>query len=552
MPDPQTDKRFKELLGLLLDDEIDATEISELANLVKENQDYSKELREQLEMSERISQYENPTRASSTFSYRVEAAVDAEESADDFISKVVQLSDETDRSNHPSRLPWAIAVASMAAAIALLLQFVFTLTPTEEIREDVLSKVEATTDQGIAVVSKLVGSLNQNSSIRDSGDTVSPGELVLESGYATLEFYSGAQVMVAGPAKLELVDSMRLICHEGKLRARVPKVAQGFTIETPESNLVDLGTEFGVRVDGAGQTELHVFDGEVEAYDANRSPASKRLITAGLALSFNQRGQHRSIPVETSGFNDLTRIENMYTKKAVNLFEKWKSISTSAQQDNRMIAYYDFQPESEEDRILPNKSAQKEELDGAIVGATWSEGPWPGKKALSFKRPGDQVRIDLPGNYDAVTLAAWVKVDGLDRSHNSLLLTDNWEVGEPHWQFRQNGMLSVGLRYSENERSGHLSESFVNLKRIGQWVHLCTVIDPKSEQVVHYLNGSVLSKATLQRSTPYSFGPSSIGNWGKPAGHSIHQIRNLNGKIAELMVYGAALEEEEVQRLALR
>ena len=44
----------------------------------------------------------------------------------------------------------------------------------------------------------------------------------------------------------------------------VPATAHGFTIQTPSSRTVDLGTEFGVIVDKSGNTETHVIRGTVE------------------------------------------------------------------------------------------------------------------------------------------------------------------------------------------------------------------------------------------------------------------------------------------------
>ena len=60
-----------------------------------------------------------------------------------------------------------------------------------------------------------------------------------------------------------------------------------FTIGSPRMDLVDRGTEFGLQVGAEGKTEVHVFQGKVELYDANtnQAPASRRELTTGGGLS---------------------------------------------------------------------------------------------------------------------------------------------------------------------------------------------------------------------------------------------------------------------------
>ena len=55
----------------------------------------------------------------------------------------------------------------------------------------------------------------------------------------------------------------------GKVTANVPPRAIGFRIDTPDMEVIDLGTEFALRVDPAGESRLHVLEGEVEARKEN-------------------------------------------------------------------------------------------------------------------------------------------------------------------------------------------------------------------------------------------------------------------------------------------
>src|SRR5262249_15169374 len=84
----------------------------------------------------------------------------------------------------------------------------------------------------------------------------------LRSGRLTLAFFSGVTLTVEGPAEVELVAADRVLCHYGKLRARVPPGAEGFTVQAAGYEVVDLGTEFGLNLEPGGPSRVLVFDGE--------------------------------------------------------------------------------------------------------------------------------------------------------------------------------------------------------------------------------------------------------------------------------------------------
>jgi hypothetical protein len=126
------------------------------------------------------------------------------------------------------------------------------------------------------------------------GTKLAAGELGLLSGIAELAFTDGAQVILEGPARFTPQSSGRGLLKQGKLVARVPQVAVGFTVLTPTAEIVDLGTEFGVEVGAAGQTDIEVIEGKV---DVNYKPASKQgtlrravRMTAGNARRFSSDG----------------------------------------------------------------------------------------------------------------------------------------------------------------------------------------------------------------------------------------------------------------------
>jgi hypothetical protein len=85
----------------------------------------------------------------------------------------------------------------------------------------------------------------------------------IKSGLAQLVFDSGAEVVLKGPCRLRVESSMLCRLFSGSVSAEVPHWAAGFTIRGPSSEVIDLGTRFGFVVGDGGNSEVHVFQGEV-------------------------------------------------------------------------------------------------------------------------------------------------------------------------------------------------------------------------------------------------------------------------------------------------
>lgn len=89
----------------------------------------------------------------------------------------------------------------------------------------------------------------------------------LQFGRVTLLLNKGVLLTIEGPADVELMAFDRVVCHLGKIRARLPIGAEGFCVETPEGTATDpgtdTGTEMGVMVAPDGGARIGVFDGAV-------------------------------------------------------------------------------------------------------------------------------------------------------------------------------------------------------------------------------------------------------------------------------------------------
>ncbi len=104
----------------------------------------------------------------------------------------------------------------------------------------------------------------------ETGSALPPGRLKLKSGVVELAFRGGSEVLLEGPADLDVKAADRAFLHRGKLLAQVPAGAQAVRITTPGMVVTDLGGECGLLCDGLGRTEVHVFEGQVGADPTDR------------------------------------------------------------------------------------------------------------------------------------------------------------------------------------------------------------------------------------------------------------------------------------------
>jgi hypothetical protein len=77
----------------------------------------------------------------------------------------------------------------------------------------------------------------------------------LAKGFAEITFDSGAQVLLQGPASLDVNSAWSAMLHSGKLTASLPPEAAGFSISNQSVKVVDIGTEFTMVAD-TGDAQL--------------------------------------------------------------------------------------------------------------------------------------------------------------------------------------------------------------------------------------------------------------------------------------------------------
>jgi ferric-dicitrate binding protein FerR (iron transport regulator) len=414
-----------------------------------------------------------------------------------------------------------------------------------------IAAFQATDGNAVAVLSRAAAARWADRAPRDVGSPVGAGKLDLASGIVQLEFLSGASVVVEGPAQLDLLSNKLIVCQRGKLRVYVPTQAKGFMVDAPRHRTVDLGTEFAIEVDADERTEIHVLKGIVEVFALNgeKTASAPRRLVAGDALRSLPGEGLESIAANARQFVGAEELLALAKQDSADRYRQWRQQSDVLRSDPRILAYFGFENHRPWQRLLEPSGPFADRLPvGAIVGCRWAEGRWPEKQALEFKSTEDRVRIDVPGEFDSITLACWVRIDGFDRWLSSLLLPDGHNLGEVHWQFTETGQLLLGVKADRDQSQEYLSETVLRPVDLGRWIHLACVYDKAAGEVRHYVDGRRVETHAIKLHTPLRFGPSELGNW-VPEQFQDHRIRSLNGRMDEFALLEGCLSDEEINHL---
>jgi hypothetical protein len=298
---------------------------------------------------------------------------------------------------------------------------------------------------------------------------------------------------------------------------------------------------------------VHVFQGKVELYDAGRgrSGVPSKELTTGRGLCLAGPGAARAIDADSAAFLTAHELVARFKAAMRRRQRDWLSDSANLRRDPSLVVHYPFQPERSWSRTLHDETTgEGPRHDGTIVGCSWGAGRWPGKQGLEFKQISDRVRLHVPGDFDALTMAAWVRVDALPNRFNSLMMTDGGEEAAPHWHIGSNGKIELGVQGYERKAWIHYySPNVFTPERLGRWTHLAVVYDRNNRRVAHYLDGEAVAELHLQVDIGLRIGDAEIGNWNVGPRRHFQPIRYFRGCIDEFMLFGRALAADEIQRL---
>jgi hypothetical protein len=140
----------------------------------------------------------------------------------------------------------------------------------------------------------------------ESGTPLQPGRLKLRAGVVELAFCSGGEVLVEGPAELDVCAADRAYLRRGKLTAKVAEGAPAFHVEMPGVAVTDRGGECGLWCADARAAEVHVFAGQVDADTSERPGTPAQRVPERGAARFNAGRQELTpVPLNEDAFAQL-------------------------------------------------------------------------------------------------------------------------------------------------------------------------------------------------------------------------------------------------------
>lgn len=377
-----------------------------------------------------------------------------------------------------------------------------------------------------------------------AGGLVSAGDLRFGSGKLTLAFLSGVSVHIEGPADITLLGPERIACRRGNVRTLVNKGAEGFTIETPGGAVVDLGTEFGVNVEGGGKTQVMVYQGQAELalLSPDGSPRRTRLLNAQQSSELDpQADTFRGIePREILAAPDL-RIP------ALNLPADYSQRVLDA----RPLHYWRGQAAAKglvEDaapgaRALHIHGDVVPQPDGSLAFAAGSEplflhadGEWT---------PPAEFAVELWFASDAFHSSALAVMHAVDDENDTLSLLqltrrdarNALRPGRVRFLFRW----PPGSRDGVNVYSAPVYTPY-------QWQHL--VCQRRGDVLEMYLDGKRVGDTSLGGTEQTTACVLRFGRLFEAADH--RDARQFVGRMAEMAVYDHVLSAEEIREHAVR
>lgn len=353
------------------------------------------------------------------------------------------------------------------------------------------------------------------------------GEYQLDRGLLHMQFGGGVMVYVEAPAKFEAVSDKRVVLHHGRLSANVPPEGTGFTVETPEAEVIDFGTEFSVDVE-SGASEVHVFEGLVRVLPRSHDGEKARQPIDLRTSQAVQVKESAKVPVE---------IEIARDRFIRNFEEPYRSYARSVKLLSP-VAYYQM-PIRDKGLVCDPSQYSGEVLTGDGIRPPHARGVFAGGSlrvmAGSTGRGG---RVDVPPPVDSghFTLAVAVYLEG-PAEGGAIATNIRGDRGNFRLSLNGNGLLQATVRNSNGELRSLTSDTPLPL---ATWRHL--VITADGERLRIYEDGQLLASMSCGMMAPSGsetlwFGADADGTglW--------------NGRIDELVLFDKALGDAEIADL---
>ena len=393
---------------------------------------------------------------------------------------------------------------------------------------------------GNSKIATVQGNLEANWKFEE-GQQLEAGPYSLVSGFTKLKFTSGAEVLIEGPAKFEILDNMHITLQTGKIVADIPPSAHGFKIDTPSSNTIDLGTKFAVAAHEDGSSEIHVLEGLV--ISKSKSATSYTELTKDEALQVNDSQNSTKLKADSGKFLTMLPPAKIADLKHI-LWRFDEGQGNIAKEES--IGY-----EIEYNATLKTYGSKKPQ---------WIEGKFG--KAVKFDGKTNYVETDFPGigGSNSRTVSFWIKADDMKENGYAIITWGSFEKFGATWQISLNPNSTDGPL--GRIRCGTHKGQVIGVQdlRDNKWHHVAVVMygGPEADVSTHiliYVDGKLENasrKSVRQIDTDIESETAVKVQMGKNAGvnfknHAKHKF--FRGALDEVYVFNYALNPEEIRAI---
>ncbi len=364
-----------------------------------------------------------------------------------------------------------ISILSLMATAALIFLIVYVrLNPLEpEIRAALLA------DEFRTVWSGQVKNLQR-------GNYIFQEEIIsLAQGIIKLQTDRDVTVIIEGPAEFSFRNNTELALNYGHIYSKVMKKGAGFTVKTPNAMIVDLGTEFSIKVGRDEQaTEVQMYNGSA-VISNSKDENSREIIKSGSARAINSRGVMVDIPFDTSGVMD--RILSGYEKRLAELqVSKYCTFNDKVSWVNDYVSNNNLFHQGKYNNV---RQLAWQGDDGSVVDSAlyFGGGSEIGKGYVIF---GQQANFEK----NSFTIAVWFRMDkGVGMPVKQFIVANFDPRNEAGWRM---GILNNRpfVRLTDNSTGKRFQNWQTNINELSDgWHSLVMVVDRKDNKLTCYLDG---------------------------------------------------------------
>lgn len=357
------------------------------------------------------------------------------------------------------------------------------------------------------------------------GHRVYSGPLTLESGRAVLRFSNETLVELEGPCVLEPISGSAMRLSRGRLvgRCETP-MSKGFVVHTPNAQVIDLGTEFGVLVEEDQTAKVFVYEGEVQLMTQQASAT----LRGGQAARIDNQATLSLMPEDALAFLPETDLAG----EALDI----RSYYASSVLSLKPVAYYRFEQEG----------------GGAVANAVGGQYTAQAQGELTTRGTernrigvfnGNYLHVQTPmpeltaGDY---TIEFWVRPE-----RDGVMPIVGFYCGGTRW----GGVIETGehFRFLHRSPAGEQFETGNSVlsaiaPTAGRWQHVVAVRDGRDLMI--YIDGKLAGSALAPN--PLTPAPQLIIAGGDTATSPYSQKQAFVGQLDEIAIYDRALTRVEI------